>query len=102
MFSNLTPAQQNAMKDLAIVAALYFGTKVASATIKYGIMAGVGFLLWQNYKTTAAGAPGLSGGWQMRVDPDLAVEMMFPKMSGTEKVYAKLAANHVLNGFLRR
>lgn len=100
-WSNLTPGQQNAVKDLAILAAIYFATKTASAVVKYGVMGGVGYLLYQNYKQVAAGGAGLSGGWQMKVDPSLAVEMMLPGLSDTEKTYAKLAAGHVLNGLLR-
>lgn len=101
-FSNLTEAQQNALKDLAILGAIYFGTKTASAALRYGVIAGVGFLLWRNYSSVQAGSPGLAGGWKMKVDPGLAVDMAFPNLGDSEKMYAKMAAAHVFNGLLNR
>ncbi len=98
--NELSAAQKNALKDLAIVGALYFGSKVVSSGIRYAIMGGVGFLLWQNYKKTQAGQAGLSGGWKMKVDPSAAVDLMFPSLGPNEKHYARLAASHILNGIL--
>lgn len=101
-WTSLTSAQQNALKDLAILGVVYFGAKTASALVRYAIVGGVGFLLYQNYKSVQTGAPGMSGGWQVKVDPGMAVDMLFPKMGAPEKHYAKLAASHILNGLLPR
>lgn len=97
---NLSASQQNALKDIAILAAVYLATKTASAVIRYGVIAGVGYLLYQNLKSVQAGTPGLSGGWRVKVDPAMAVDMMFPKLEGMEKHFAKMAANTILNGLM--
>ncbi len=100
--NQLTDAQKNALKDLAILGLVYLGAKTASAAVRYGIIGGVGYLLWRNYQSTQQGAQGMAGGWQVKVDPSMAVDMMFPKLDGPEKHFAKIAASHILNGLMPR
>lgn len=96
----LTDAQKNALKDLAILGAIYFGTKTVSSVVRYGVIAGVGYLLYQNYQSVKSGVPGLSGGWRVKVDPGMAVDMLFPKLGADERQYARLAATHLISGWL--
>ena len=96
----MTESQQNALKDLAILGVIYLGAKATSAVVRYGIIAGVGYLIWRSYKSQAA--PALAGGWQVKVDPGMAIDMMFPKLGAMEKQAAKMAASHILNGMMPR
>lgn len=100
--NQLSENQMNALKDLAILGAVYLGAKTASAALRYGIIGGVAFLLWKNYQKTQVGSLGMAGGWQVKVDPGMAVDMLFPKLGGTEKHFARMAASHVLNGLISR
>ena len=98
----MTESQQNALKDLAILGVVYLGAKTASAALRYAIIGGVGYLLWRNYQKVQTGQPGMAGGWQVKVDPGMAVDMLFPKLEASERRVAQLAASHVLNGLLPR
>jgi hypothetical protein len=103
--NGLSQAQLNALKDLAILGAVYLGAKTASAVVRYSIIAGVGYLLYRNF-VAAQASPGMAGmpgdAWKVKVDPGMAVDMLFPGLEGTEKHFARLAASHVLNGLISR
>lgn len=93
--SNLTPAQQAMLKNLCLVGALFMAKGVASAAIRYSIFAAVAFYI---FRANQSGT--LTGGWQMKVDPGMAVDVLFPKMTNDNKVYARMAADTVLGAIL--
>jgi len=94
--NNLNPQQQAMFKNLILVGMLYLGVKLSSKLARYGIFGYVAFTI---YKMNKAG--NLAGNdWKMKIDPNLAVDILFPKMSGQEKVFARMAASHVLGAIL--
>lgn len=93
--NSLTEQQKAMMKNIIMIGMLYMGAKLTSKFARYGIF---GFVAYSIYKMNQSG--NMSGGWQMKVDPSLAVDLLFPKMKDQEKVFARMAADHVLGAML--
>jgi hypothetical protein len=83
------------LKNLLLVGALMLSTKIASSAMKYSIFGVVAYTI---YRSNQSGS--LSGGWAMKVDPSLAVDLLFPKMNPGNKVFARMAADTVLGHVL--
>lgn len=95
MLQNMNEQQKAMLKNLILLAMLYFGVKLTSKIARYGIF---GYVAYTIYNMNKAG--NLSGGWQMRVDPGLAVDLLFPQMKSQDKVFARMAAEHVMGAML--
>lgn len=95
--NSLTPEQKAAFKNLAMVAAFYYGSKVANKLVKWGLF---GYLAYQVIQLSKNQSAQNLSGWGMKVDPDLAVDMLFPEMSDETKAYAKIAARNLMQGFM--
>lgn len=98
-FSQMSPQQQAMMKNLLLLGALYFGAKLTSKAARYGIFGYVAYSIYQMNKQGAHSSMG-NPGWQMKVDPGLAVDLLFPSMKSQDKVFARMAADHVLGAIL--
>ena len=92
---NLTPAQAAMLKNLILIGMLFMSMKIASTAIRYSIFAAVAFVI---YHANQNGT--LSGGWTMKVDPGMAVDILFPKMNPGNKTFARMAADTVLGALL--
>jgi|WetSurMetagenome_2_1015567.scaffolds.fasta_scaffold86072_4 hypothetical protein len=95
MYANLTEQQKAMLKNAAMIGLLYLGTKLASKAVRYGLFGAVAYSIYNMNKKGS-----LSGGWQMKVDPGMAVDLLFPKMKDQTKVFARMAADSVLGAIL--
>lgn len=100
MPTNLSPEQKAALKNLLMIGAFYLGIKAGSALARYAILGYLGFTIFQASRGGSA-LQGQADGWGVKIDPSLAVDLLFPKMKDSDKIYAKMAAGHVLEGLLK-
>lgn len=90
-------AEQKAMlKNLAILAAFYFGIKAKSSFVRYAVMSALAYVIVKGYSASPDGS-GVAG-MGMKIDPHMAIDMMFPEMSDQKKGYAKLACSELMRG----
>jgi hypothetical protein len=91
---NLTESQKSMLKNLALLGAFYFGVRSANKLIRYAVIVGIGAVLIKSYRESGQGVAGLG----MKIDPHMAIDMLFPEMTDEKKSYAKLAVSELMRG----
>jgi hypothetical protein len=82
------------LKNLAILGAFYFGARSENKYLRYGVIAGLGIVIIRGYSQGGSGVAGMG----IKIDPELAVDMLFPDMTPERKAYTKLAASELMKG----
>lgn len=89
----MTPEQKQMVKNLLMLGAFYAGVKVADRLAKLAIFGGLAVMIYRAGKNNPMG-------FGLAIDPELAVDMLFPKMRDENKLFTKLAARQVMAGLM--